>query len=483
MAGADYESSPQQAVTEEEHPLLDIKIDDHFQKLFSKKSPRCSIFRMPSRLQENNTKAYEPNMISIGPYHREKAHLKTMEDHKVHYLQNLLKRRPEDKNSVSRYVKALTHVEEAARECYQGPIGQHVADKQEFIEMMILDGFFVVELLRKSYEIKKTGKKSNFIVIDCICSNFSMSGLTRDLLVLDNQLPLSVLSKLFEMTLTPQEQESHLDFIQMALYCFSDVLPGAGLRYPDPHHKCIKSLIERLKELFFSSKNPDSENHNHPERDYTTLLDLVHHLWLPSPEVIKLYSKHEAAKWIPIRNAMELQEAGIDFKGIEESSMFDITFKRSKLWMPTIKIEEDTDSILRNLIAYEQCHHDASYRYVTDYITFIDCLINSEKDATLLCRAGVIQNCLGCDDAVTRVIGNIGESILQFEDNFYAAVFGNVRKHCGRRCNVWLANLWNEYFSTPWTFIKFLAAFILLALTVLQTAYTVLPYYHVRMYA
>ncbi|GLT43016.1 hypothetical protein SLA2020_169930 [Shorea laevis] len=49
-------------------------------------------FRVPSQLYEVNEKAYEPEIISIGPYHRGKSHLKMMEVHKVRFLRMLLRR-------------------------------------------------------------------------------------------------------------------------------------------------------------------------------------------------------------------------------------------------------------------------------------------------------------------------------------------------------------------------------------------------------
>jgi hypothetical protein len=57
-------------------------------------------------------------------------------------------------------------------------------------------------------------------------------------------------------------------------------------------------------------------------------------------------------------------------------------------------------------------------------------------------------------------------------------MFRDVREYCGRSWNRHRAVLAHDYFSNPWTSMSAAAAVLLLVLTVVQTVYTVLPYYH-----
>ncbi|KAL8518908.1 hypothetical protein ACS0TY_010025 [Phlomoides rotata] len=54
-----------------------------------------SIYKVPSPLRDVNNKAYEPEMVTIGPYHHGKDEFKPMEDMKLRYMQSLLARKPE----------------------------------------------------------------------------------------------------------------------------------------------------------------------------------------------------------------------------------------------------------------------------------------------------------------------------------------------------------------------------------------------------
>ncbi|KAI8012102.1 UPF0481 protein [Camellia lanceoleosa] len=94
-------------------------------------------------LRRQNEKAYEPLMVAISPYHRGKAKLKQMEERKLWYLEQLLNR--EKNKSVNEYIMAIKELEERARNCYAETMR---LESDEFVEMMLLDSFFKIELFR-----------------------------------------------------------------------------------------------------------------------------------------------------------------------------------------------------------------------------------------------------------------------------------------------------------------------------------------------
>ncbi|BFG39068.1 hypothetical protein Pyn_02214 [Prunus yedoensis var. nudiflora] len=50
----------------------------------------CCIFRVPQYLLEINKKAYQPHIVSIGPYHYVDTHLDMMQQHKWRFLRDML---------------------------------------------------------------------------------------------------------------------------------------------------------------------------------------------------------------------------------------------------------------------------------------------------------------------------------------------------------------------------------------------------------
>ncbi|XP_028112993.1 UPF0481 protein At3g47200-like [Camellia sinensis] len=150
----------------------------------------CYIYKVHDRLRWQNEKLYEPEIIAIGPYHHGKDNLQWMEEHKLRYLQLLLKRRNE--TSVDRYIVAMRDLQERAFRCYANSVW---LNKDEFVKMMLLDSCFLVELFRKFTITSMRDRNDPLFKIDWI-----LPSIWRDLLLFENQLPFFVLVQLFDMT-------------------------------------------------------------------------------------------------------------------------------------------------------------------------------------------------------------------------------------------------------------------------------------------
>jgi hypothetical protein len=63
-------------------------------------------------------------------------------------------------------------------------------------------------------------------------------------------------------------------------------------------------------------------------------------------------------------------------------------------------------------------------------------------------------------------------------DSKLDAVHREVNAYCRKPWNMWRANLIHTYFRSPWAFLSLAAAIFLLVMTIMQTVYTVLQFYH-----
>ncbi|KAL2541258.1 Plant protein of unknown function (DUF247) [Abeliophyllum distichum] len=144
--------------------------------------------------------------------------------------------------------------------------------------------------------------------------------------------------------------------------------------------------------------------------------------------------------------------------------------------IPVWEISDSTESLFRNMIAYEYYLTGSPQRYVTDYVFFMHCLVHSPEDAKLLRRSGIISNFLGADEMVYRVINQLGKNIIISEKFSYSNIFDIVNRHCGHTRNRWMATLRRDYFSSPWALISVLAAITLLVLAIIQTTFAILSY-------
>lgn len=415
---------------------VSVRISEKLSNLVPSSEPY--IFKVHKQLRSVNEKAYEPEIIAIGPYHHGKQNLEMMEEHKLRYLQQLLQRKGE--TNADKYILALRSLESNARRCYAEPMNFTI---DEFVEMLLLDGCFVVEVIRK-FEIAHLRNKNDPI----FQMDWIIISLQRDLILFENQLPFSILCKLFDLIESP---ENHGRFMHLALTFFHDLLPRNGY-----------------------GKQPDSNS----DLNIKHLLGLIHNNWLPLGAMTKEANKntHKTKSWRFIPSATELLDAGVKIKKVEEDSLFNITFKNGVMQIPPLRIEDRTETFLRNLVVYEQYRPDIQLSYITDYVNFIDCLINSSNDVKVLCYYGIIDNWLGDEEGVTDIFNKISDAVVGPGQNFqYADIFFEVNNHCSKRWNRWLAKLRRDYFNGPWAVISVIAACLLILLTFTQTLFTIFP--------
>lgn len=206
------------------------------------------------------------------------------------------------------------------------------------------------------------------------------------------------------------------------------------------------------------------------------VLDIVRKSMLQGPKPQSSTQNEQNAGDI-IRSATELQEAGIRFKKSKTQSLRDIKFKHGVLSLPGIIVDDTTESTLLNLMAYERLHVGAGSE-VTSYVFFMDNIIDSARDVSLLHSKGIIQNAMGSDKAVAKLFNELSKDVTLDPESSLDEVHMLVHDYCKKSWNEWRANLIHTYFRSPWAFLSLLAAVFLLLLTVAQTVYTVLSYHH-----
>jgi hypothetical protein len=176
-----------------------------------------------------------------------------------------------------------------------------------------------------------------------------------------------------------------------------------------------------------------------------------------------------------IRSAVELYEAGIRFRKTNSDSLHNIRFRGGVLSLPAVSVDDSTEYMFLNLMAFERLHVGAG-NDVTAYVFFMDNIIDSAKDVALLSTSG-IENAVGSDKAVAQLFNSISKDVVLEPQSSLDAVQREVNAYCGKPWNLWRANLIHTYFRSPWAFMSLAAAVFLLVMTIMQTVYTVLPFY------
>ncbi|CAH8385261.1 unnamed protein product [Eruca vesicaria subsp. sativa] len=424
---------------------------------------RLCIYRVPRYLQENDNKSYFPQTVSLGPYHHGKDHLLPMDRHKWRAVNMIMAR---TKHDIEMYLNAMKELEERARACYEGPIG---LSSNKFTEMLVLDGCFVLELFRGADKgFSELGYDRNDPVF---AMRGSMHSIQRDMVMLENQLPLFVLNRLLQLQLGPQNQTGLV--AQLAIRFFDPLMPT--------NQPLTKTTQSKMGEYNFFNPIADKD------MDELHCLDVFRRSLLrPSTKPEPRLSRRRWA-WKTrvadkrqqqlIHCVAELREAGIKFRIRKTDRFWDIRFKNGYLEIPKLLIHDGTKSLFSNLIAFEQCHIDSS-NDITSYIIFMDNLIDSPQDVSYLHYCGIIEHWLGSDLEVADLFNRLCQEVAFDPQNSYLSQLSNkVDRNYSRKWNVTKAVLKHKYFNNPWAYFSFFAALVLLVLTLFQSFFSAYPYF------
>lgn len=404
------------------------------------------IFRLPDTYLDINCKAQQPEIVSIGPYHRGKENLLEFEEHKWLFLERLLSRPGVFRMDLNQYLRKMRQMEKRARDCYSESVPMSTHD---FVEMMLLDSCFVIELFRYI----DRSRTDMFSTGNPIYGRpWLIPVLIRDLFKLENQLPLFVLESFFIASKSPEEYRSPRSFCKLVLEVFALVSPGL-----------VSPMLSDT--ITF-----------HQDLKAKHLLDFLHSSLLPQNQVTIRKRQDEYHRsgqpGQSIQSVTQLRPSGIKFKSRKAESLLDIKYQKGVLEIPTITINDVTASVLINCVAWEECLED-DLKYFSHYVSFMNCLISQPRDVAFLCSDGIISRFSNDDQYVANLFNNLAKSkVFNNRDCYLWKEFKEIQAYY---CSNW-ATTRRTYFSSPWSFILVFSAFFLIALTMIQTAMSVLSY-------
>lgn len=196
--------------------------------------PRACIYRIPDPQKKLHEKDFVPSLVSIGPFHHGKRNLQAMEEMKLWCSHNLLIERATPQTKMEHIVDKIRSMEGYCRDCYAEKID---LSSEKFVEMLVVDGFFITELFQKIIGDVPGGMNDLF--------NSLVSTVQNDLLLLENQLPWRVLDCLFHRV-PGGKCKSLCELTQRALPSWW------GLEYSASHHvpNTLQSRHSTLSESF-----------------------------------------------------------------------------------------------------------------------------------------------------------------------------------------------------------------------------------------
>ncbi|VVB06394.1 unnamed protein product [Arabis nemorensis] len=120
----------------------------------------------------------------------------------------------------------------------------------------------------------------------------------------------------------------------------------------------------------------------------------------------------------------------------------------------------------------EQCHYPYS-AHVSNYVIFLDHLIDTDKDVNLLVEKGIIKNHIGEHRSVADMVNKLCLGVPVVFGSYYSEI-AEVNNYYTDPFNRSCVVLKSVYFGNPWTGTGTVAATLLLLMTLIQAVASII---------
>jgi hypothetical protein len=218
------------------------------------------VFNVPKELLALKPEAYIPQSVSIGPYHHWRSELYDMERYKLAAARRFQKRINGRGKFESVVVEEFKKHDWQIRSCYH----KFIDYKEETLAwIMALDAAFLLECLQfyvrhadksSDVDVKQLGR-----VLDPTGTSAAHNSIVRDLMMLENQLPLFLLQKLLELQLGSKAKAEERLSRLLRLVC--QELSPFSFKLPEDSNLHINERGHVLEVLYYAIV-PVSNNQN-----------------------------------------------------------------------------------------------------------------------------------------------------------------------------------------------------------------------------
>ncbi|XP_059639279.1 putative UPF0481 protein At3g02645 [Cornus florida] len=503
-----------------------------------------SIFNVPKTLMASDPDSYIPQEVALGPYHYWRPELYEMQRYKLAAAKRIQKQLQCLK--FQNLVNQLIELELRIRASYHKYLD---FNGETLAWMMAVDASFMLEFLQ-IYALKE-GKTLTRIssrishLVDISGSKSAHNAILRDMVMLENQIPLFLLRKMLEFQFLSLELSD--DMLQSMFMGLSKEISPFKMMEELPNvqvSKCshlldfLYHLIVPKLELDHQSSeitevHENQEDAKKGEEDsfgksshVKQILEVIWNLFsklnkgpvrllkrvifskpvkvilklpltivsnLPGISVLKQpielffshrkeggkpenessnstdnISKAPLVEEITIPSITELFKAGVHLLPTNGSiSTISFDAKKVTLYLPTVSLDVNTETVFRNLVAYEACNASGPLVF-TRYTELMNGIVDNEEDAKLLREKGIILNHLKSEKGVANLWNGMSKSVRLTKVPFLDKVIEDVNKYYNGRWKVRVGKFMKSYVFGSWRILTLLAAVLLLLMMALQ---------------
>ncbi|XP_078169470.1 UPF0481 protein At3g47200-like [Carex rostrata] len=382
--------------------------------------PPLTIFRIPAHIREKDKMFYEPQVVSIGPFYRGRENLCAMEEHKFYLLRDFLARYCEIDIKV--LVEEMRLLEDQARQCYAERIN---LDSSEFVEMLLLDGCFILENAIKWFNNEPDRLKKVRWATDSIIA---------DLFLVENQIPFFVVMKLISLIQADEKKSTELlELLVQYVKCYG-ATRFLGIV---PFEVEVQSLFEARHlvhlcyQLFVPKRSSYQSNPKHAPATTSRRSRLFSSFKLciyPQLNQGDVKQMNEGPTYV-LPCVTELLQLGIIFKPKKSpADLLDITFQNGVVEMAPLSLDPHTKIFFLNIVAFEQSNVENEFLPFSSYVVLMENLVKTSKDVIALRQCDIMYTFDPSEEEAALFFNYSGRMVgLNLSEHYFTNLFREIK--------------------------------------------------------
>ncbi|KAL2516613.1 putative UPF0481 protein [Forsythia ovata] len=490
-----------------------------------------SIFKVPKTLMATNPDSFVPQQVAIGPYHHCRPELYEMERYKLAAAKRTQKKLQNFK--FQHLVDQLTKFEPRFRASYHKYLN---FNGETLAWMMAVDASFLLEFLQ--IYVTKQGKVLTKVsstmshLVDVAGRKSAHNAILRDMVMLENQIPLFSMRNFLEFQLSSLEEADRVLYSMLTGFCkelspFKTIQGWPNIQVMECAHlldllyHMIVPKLEGSSEMAEFEEGNDEDEKQESEKIY--LAKTISKLKVSPVTLIKRLISSRAARliftlpWKIISNlpgviiikqpveylwfSQEKQESKPDnekcnlnntinipplmeeitIPSVTELSKAGVKFSAIDLGILSINFDDKTSTFYLPTISLDvntevvlrnlvayEACNATGPLVVTRYTELMNGIIDTKDDAKFLREHGIISNHLKSDEEVANLWNGMSKSIRLTKVLFLDKVIEDVNKNYSGRWKVKVDNLMKQHVFGSWQSLTLVAVILILFLMLLQ---------------
>ncbi|KAB1204660.1 hypothetical protein CJ030_MR8G012732 [Morella rubra] len=176
---------------------------------------------------------------------------------------------------------------------------------------------------------------------------------------------------------------------------------------------------------------------------------------------------------IAIPSVTELHKLGVKFRPTK-GGLRTINFDKSSgtFFLPVVHLDDNSEVVLRNLVAYEACIAP-DVMVFTRYTELMNGIIDTKEDVRMLREAGIVLNRLKSDQEVATLWNGMTKSVTVTKVPILDKAIEGANAYYSKSWKVKMNAIVKKYVFGSWPCLTFLAANVLIMLSAADAACSV----------